>query len=244
MKAFESLALTLRGHFEKPFAQLRRDLQQRVQADFAPWSWDGKSPRQRCLRAKQWDYENDPARGEVRDGIEALTNPDSPSYSLEETQRLRGDFLPVKHGRSTPKDLPSLAWSLDAAVVIRQPNTSTPEAVAIGTICTDKGSPIPKHDWRMSVQAEAYQQWVRLVSSGANPTIRSICDWVAQWCVKNEVRTDSLKIFPNSEYLRTHVLSGKLWHPPHGLTVADAKAHVEQMEQMEQAKLREVSQTR
>ncbi len=94
MNAFESLALALRGHFENPFAKLPPALQQRVVADFAPWSWEGKTPRQRCHRAKQWDYENDPAQREAREGVEALTNPKSPAYSLEETQRLRGDFLP------------------------------------------------------------------------------------------------------------------------------------------------------
>lgn len=110
MKAFESLAVALRGHFEKPFAQLSPALQQRVQADFAPWSWDGKGPRQRCQRAKQWDYENDPARREAREGTEALTNPDSPAYSQSETERLRGDFLPEKRQRPSLKVLPPLVW--------------------------------------------------------------------------------------------------------------------------------------
>ena len=76
------------------FAQLPPDIQQRVQVDFAPWPWDSKTSRQRCHRAKQWDHENDPARREIREGIEALTNPDSSGYSPEESQRLRGDFLP------------------------------------------------------------------------------------------------------------------------------------------------------
>ena len=110
MKAFESLALALRGHFEKPFAQLSPALQQRVQADFAPWSWDGKGPRQRCHRAKQWDYENDPALREVREGIEALTNPESPSYSLKETKRLRGDLLPEPRYVQSTVALPAIEW--------------------------------------------------------------------------------------------------------------------------------------
>lgn len=110
MKVFKSLALALRGHFEKPFAQLSPDLQHRIDVDFSPWPWDGKSPRQRCHRAKQWDYENDPACRELREGIEALTNPSSPSYSLEETKRLRGDFLPEpRHVQSTVALLP-IEW--------------------------------------------------------------------------------------------------------------------------------------
>jgi hypothetical protein len=94
MSSFESLALALRGHFHKPLAQLPPDIQQRILADFAPWPWDNKSARARRQLAKQWDFENDPATRENREGIEALTNPDSPAYSPEETQRLRGDFLP------------------------------------------------------------------------------------------------------------------------------------------------------
>ena len=77
MSTFESLAIALRGHFHKSFAQLPPDIQQRVQVDFAPWPWDSKTSRERCHRAKQWDHENDPARREIREGIEALTNPDS-----------------------------------------------------------------------------------------------------------------------------------------------------------------------
>ncbi|MBV5322764.1 MAG: hypothetical protein JZU60_02880 [Ilumatobacteraceae bacterium] len=110
MKAFESLALALRGQYHKTFAQLNPAIRRRVDMDFAPWSWFGLTPRQRCHHAKRWDDENDPARREMREGIEALTNPDSPAYSLEETQRLRGDFLPEKRHVQIQKVLPPLVW--------------------------------------------------------------------------------------------------------------------------------------
>lgn len=110
MSTFESLAIALRGHFHKSFAQLPPDIQQRVQVDFAPWPWDSKTSRERCHRAKQWDHENDPARCEIREGIEALTNPDSPAYSQKETQRLRGDFLPEPRNVRTIVVLPPLEW--------------------------------------------------------------------------------------------------------------------------------------
>jgi hypothetical protein len=111
MPGYKSLALALRGYYHEPFASLPTDVQQRILDDFAPWRWDGKTPRQRCQLAKQWDYENDPARREMREGIEALTNPASPGYSAEETRRLRGDYI------SAPKSMPPamaakppLAW--------------------------------------------------------------------------------------------------------------------------------------
>lgn len=110
MNTFESLAIALRGHFHKSFAQLPLVIQQRVQADFSPWPWDSQSSRERCHRAKQWDYENDPGRREMREGIEALTNPDSPAYSPEETQRLRGDFLPQPRNVRPPAILPPMEW--------------------------------------------------------------------------------------------------------------------------------------
>lgn len=92
------------------FAQLPPDIQQRVQVDFAPWPWDSKTSRERCHRAKQWDHENDPARREIREGMEALTNPDSPAYSPEETQRLRGDFLPQPRNVQPTVVQPPLEW--------------------------------------------------------------------------------------------------------------------------------------
>ncbi len=234
MSTFQSLATALKGQYHKQLAELSSDAQRRIQQDFAPWPWDSKTPRERCNIAKQWDFDNNPATREIREGIEALTNADSPTYSEDETHRLRGDYIPAKPKLFTNKDLPSFEWSLDAAFVTKSPSTSKSDSVLMGNVRSDDGLAAPKHDWRMLVQAEAYQQWVRLTASGANPTIRGICDWVAQWCINKGVRTDSLKVFPNAEYLRTHVLSGKLWTPPYNMSVATAKKHVEQMEQMEQ----------
>ncbi len=131
MNAFESLALALRGHFENPFSQLPPELQQRVIVDFAPWSWEGKSPRQRCHRAKQWDYENDPARREVREGIEVLTNPDSPAYSLDETRRLRGDFLPEPRNIQPIVDSPPFEWDYT------QPPTVSPNVFGAPSAAND-----------------------------------------------------------------------------------------------------------
>ncbi len=69
-------------------------------------------------------------------------------------------------------------------------------------------------NWKMRVQAEAAAQILRLRSVGANPTVHSIVDGIARWCRENGVKTDG-GIFPSSGYLRTHVLSGKHWTPPH-----------------------------
>jgi hypothetical protein len=109
MAVYESLAIALRGHYHKLIATIPPDIQQRILQDFAPWTWESKTPRQRCQRAKQWDYENDPARRELREGTEKLTNPDSPDYLEEEMRRLRGDYLSESRQlRPKAVDLPPL----------------------------------------------------------------------------------------------------------------------------------------
>lgn len=64
--------------------------------------------------------------------------------------------------------------------------------------------------WKMQVQVEAARRLKSLRNSGANPTVHSILDDMAKWCIQNGVKTDS-GIFPSANYLRTHVLSGKHW---------------------------------
>lgn len=70
----------------------------------------------------------------------------------------------------------------------------------------------PEH-WKMRVQAEAADMFVRLRKSGANPTVYSILDDLVRWCAKNDVRTKQ-GVIPKAAYLRVHVLSGKHWTPP------------------------------
>lgn len=73
------------------------------------------------------------------------------------------------------------------------------------------GAAIP--NWKMKIQTEATAHCLRLRQSGASPTKKSIVDSMANWCRKNDVKTDS-KIFPSGNYLRTHVLGGKHWDLP------------------------------
>lgn len=138
MPAYESLAMALRGHYHKPFASIPPDIKQRILEDFAPWPWDSNTPRLRCHLAKQWDSEHDPALRELREGIEALTNPDSPAYSAEETRRLRGDFLPEpRTAQPKAEDLPPLEYDtpqprLDPQNVSDAPtaaNNTAPQAI-------------------------------------------------------------------------------------------------------------------
>lgn len=129
MNTFQSLALALRGHFDKPLASLPPNLLKRVEEDFFPWKWEGRTPRERCHRAKQWDYENAPALREQREGVEALTNPDSPAYSLEETKRLRGDFLLEPRNVQPIVDLPPLKWDEPQLPIKRRAPLNAKESI-------------------------------------------------------------------------------------------------------------------
>ena len=103
MKKFKSLARALRSLYQKPLHELSENLKARVQDDFLPWHWVKMTPKERQSRAEQWDYENDPGKREVREGIAAITDPQSPAYSESETKRLRGDFLPEKKKKKVVK---------------------------------------------------------------------------------------------------------------------------------------------
>lgn len=93
----------------------------------------------------------------------------------------------------------------------------------------------PLDDWKMQCQAEAYEQWARLRSTGANPTMRGISNHVATWCRLHKIFTAGYRKHPSETYLRTHVLGGKHWQQPLNMNVEAAKAHVAQAKIMAQA---------
>jgi len=90
-------------------------------------------------------------------------------------------------------------------------------------------------NWKMRVQAEATELFLRLLASGANPTPHSILDSMAQWCRDNEIKT-ATNINPSANYLRTHVLGGKHWPPP-TMSREQAKKHVAQVAQTKVAQV-------
>jgi hypothetical protein len=111
MNTFESLEAVLEGMFDTPFSELPKSLQVRVNEDFHPWPWEKMDADQRRNHAQAWDFQNDPTKIELRDGITHLTASDSPGYSLDEAKRLRGDYLdkPLRE-ETKPEELPPLEW--------------------------------------------------------------------------------------------------------------------------------------
>ncbi|MDR3452640.1 MAG: hypothetical protein P4L96_07545 [Rhodoferax sp.] len=112
--------------------------------------------------------------------------------------------------------------------------------VATVSASAKKADAKPNGNWKNQIQAAAYEHWITLRASGANPTVHSILDRMANWCSQNDVKTDG-GIHPSSGYLRTHVLGGKHWTPPKH-SVEQAKRHVEQAAQVAQAEVAQVSQ--
>jgi len=90
----------------------------------------------------------------------------------------------------------------------------------------------PKVDWRYVVQAEAYEHWLRLRARGCSPSVYSISQWLATWCIENNVKGGKGQ-FPSSGTIRNSVIAGKNWIPPQH-SVAQAKKHVDQIAQTSQ----------
>jgi len=87
------------------------------------------------------------------------------------------------------------------------------------------GAPKPAKDWRFEVQEEAYKLWIRLRAAGCNPSINSICQLLADWCIQKDIRGGKGQN-PTAGTIRNAALAGGKWTPP-GLSVAAAKQHLE-----------------
>lgn len=113
------------------------------------------------------------------------------------------------------KPPPTLDFKVDEVPIAKPEQTGVLEVAGDGTAqltiaqLPDSAEP----NWKMRIQSEATALCLRLRKSGANPTRRSILGPMAEWCVKNKVKTDG-NIIPSAGYLRTHVLGGKHWDVP------------------------------
>jgi hypothetical protein len=110
-------------------------------------------------------------------------------------------------GYTIPAELETLVAKMEPASAGVSVTVTAPVVVT--------GTPTPAvPNWKMRIQTEATELYLRLQRSGANPTRHSIIKPMATWCHDNKVKTDG-DIFPSEGYLRTHVLGGKHWDIPH-----------------------------
>ena len=89
----------------------------------------------------------------------------------------------------------TLSTALALAETTTQPapaqDNATPAPVVTEGASDEVKANVP--NWRMQIQAEAYELWLRLRASGCNPSVHSICDDMARWCVKEDIILFSLR---------------------------------------------------
>ena len=111
------------------------------------------------------------------------------------------------------------------ATLAREPEATQPTAEAV----------TPETDWRMAVQEEAWEHWLRLRASGCNQSVHGICDHMAKWCTDNNIQGGK-KQNPRAGTIRNTVLGAGHWNPPPH-SVAQAKAYIAQFAQTAQTKV-------
>jgi len=138
-----------------------------------------------------------------------------------------------RRGRKVPHELLTLIQPAPAQA------TATPAPAESAS----DGPATAVPNWKMRVQTEATELFIRLLASGANPTPHSILDSMVTWCCNNEIKTDGKNggINPSKGYLRTHVLGGRHWTPP-TMSREQAKKHIAQVAQVAQTKVAQVAQ--
>ena len=83
------------------------------------------------------------------------------------TVRALREYVESIHGNLEVADAPEL-------------KATTPSPAPV--VATDaSGGEVTAPNWRMQIQAEAYELWLRFRANGCNPSVYSICDDMAAW---------------------------------------------------------------
>ena len=168
--------------------------------------------------------------------VAPLSDVDVDAFLVElyETRKLRDDLELANHG-GLPTQIIARATALSrvrsdlAELENRYLALRGDFDIAASPTASTVITPI---DWRMQIQAEAWEHWIRLRAMGCNPSVHSICDDMAKWCIAHNVRGD-LNQNPRSGTIRNAVLAAGHWTPPQH-SVEQAKAHVARVAQVAQ----------
>jgi hypothetical protein len=142
-------------------------------------------------------------------------------------QKLHRSDLPQEHQTEKP--------GCNIAPKVKAKSSSPAPMTVEGTPPTSKP---PILDWRMQIQAEAYEYWLRLRASGCNPSVHSICPYMAKWCVEKDIKGGKGQN-PRAGTIRNTVLGAGHWTPPFH-SVEQAKKHVAQIAQTAHSKVAHV----
>lgn len=188
--------------------------------------------------------------GVTRRHVAALAWPSDPVQAKQFEDKLNaavdaGDFVSlIRDGKHLQieellawPDCPSIAPDSPLTFWLGEPAPAqSPARPAPVPPASDCPSPLPAvPNWKMLIQAEAAELFLRLLASGANPTPHSLVKPMAKWCRDNEIKTDG-NINPSEGYIRTHVLGGDHWTPP-TMNREQARKHVAQVAQTKVAQV-------
>jgi hypothetical protein len=159
-----------------------------------------------------------------------------PLSELEHSERIALDYSPFIEDTIATSIFAGFERDISPDAVIanadkqhsREANTVQPLAHAPAAAAL-MVKPIVE-DWKNTVRAEAYEQWVRVLASNGTPTLDNVSTYLAHWCVANGVN-GSLGKPPKSGYIKVHVIGGTHWTPPRGMTREAAKKQLEQEKQ-------------
>ena len=115
-------------------------------------------------------------------------------------------------------------WMFPAEEFVPVQTAATTEPVVTEGV---SGGEVTAPNWRMQIQAEAYELWIRFRAKGCNPSVYSICDDMAVWCIRKNIKGGKGKN-PRAGTIRNTVLGAGHWTPPPH-SVEQAKKYVEQI---------------
>ncbi len=142
---------------------------------------------------------------------------------------------PSKHNL-TPDPAPATPAPVAAEVASRERAKAEP----VVTESASNGVKATVPDWRMQIQAEAYARWLRLRAVGCNPSVFSICEDMARWCIEQNIIGGKGQN-PKAGTIRNTVLGAGHWIPPYH-SVEQAKMEIERIAQIAQTAQTQVAQ--
>lgn len=153
---------------------------------------------------------------------------------LYEARELRDDLVRANHG-GIPTQIVARAAALNTARTNLAPLEDR-YLVLRGDFDVVASPSTPQtrmpSNWRMRIQAEAWEHWLRLRATGCNPSVHSISEDLARWCITHDVRGGTNQN-PRAGTIRNTVLGASHWTPPQH-SVEKAKEYIAQIAQVAQ----------
>jgi hypothetical protein len=142
----------------------------------------------------------------------------------------------VKTGEQVSSDAPLLIppdQQIQIPPVAATSSTEQNTATSEPNVTDGDATGSAKSNWRYLIQTAAWDHWLRLRASGCNPSVYSICEDMAKWCIEKDIKGDKGQN-PRAGTIRNAVLGAGHWVPPHH-SVVEAQKYIAQTAQTEVA---------